>query len=311
MRVLMTICLMAIYNLVLAGPIDTMAFKTPEGVCNKMIEFISFDKGEEKDWDEYRNLFLPNAQKMSFRAQPGASLARQARASNIEEFVRNYGPSYPEKGFEEYAIGVEVQEFNGIANVFQSFYCKTPDGSYEARGVNAFQVVYLNDRWWIASSMFVNESDEIKLPDALLFPEYRSNVYDLTNDQKVRNHSEYDQVYEAMEDYVLGLYNTDQSKIQKSIDSNLRKVGYWYDLKNQKENDNLEMTFDQLYELSGEWNKTGSEANENSIRTITIFDISDKIAIGKLNAVWGIDHFQLAKVENQWKIMNVIWEGKG
>jgi len=32
--------------------IDTMVLKTPEGVAEKMLEFISFEKDEVKDWDE-------------------------------------------------------------------------------------------------------------------------------------------------------------------------------------------------------------------------------------------------------------------
>lgn len=154
--------------------IDTMALKTPEGVAAKMLEFISFEKDEVKDWDEYRNLFLPGAQKLSFRPKDGESLRRQVSAMNIEEFVRYAGPGYPKSGFEEYVIGLDVKEFNGIASVFQSFYCKTLDGSYEARGVNSYQLVFLNNRWWIASTMFVNESEDTKLPNALLFEEYHT-----------------------------------------------------------------------------------------------------------------------------------------
>ena len=134
---------------------DTTSLKTIKGITDKMLEFISFDKDEVKDWDEYRNLFLPSARKTSIRPD-APRLSSQVRSMNIEEFVRYAGPSYPAKGFEEYAIGLDVQEFNGIANVFQSFYCKTPDGSYEARGINSFQLVYLNDRWWIASTMYIN-----------------------------------------------------------------------------------------------------------------------------------------------------------
>ena len=154
--------------------IDSTALKTPEGVAAKMLEFISFEKGEVKDWDEYRNLFLPSAQKFSFRPQPGQPLMKQARALNLEEFSRNAGSSYSKSGFEEYAIGVEVNEFNGIASVFQSFYCKTLGGSYEARGVNSYQMVYLNDRWWIVSTMFINETDDVKLPNDLLFEKYKT-----------------------------------------------------------------------------------------------------------------------------------------
>ena len=137
-----------------------------------MLEFISFEKDEVKDWDEYRNLFLPSARKTSIRPE-APRLSSQVRSMNIEEFVRYAGPNYPAKGFEEYAIGLDVQEFNGIANVFQSFYCKTPDGSYEARGINSFQLVYLNDRWWIASTMYINETDDIKLPNKYLYKQYR------------------------------------------------------------------------------------------------------------------------------------------
>jgi len=154
--------------------VDTLALKTPEGITAKMLEFISFEKDEVKDWDEYRNLFLPGAQKTSLKPKNGESLSRQVRHMNIEEFVRYGGPGYSKNGFEEYVIGVDVKEFNGIASVFQSFYCRTLDGSYEKRGVNSFQLVYLNDRWWIANSMFINESEDVKLPNELLFEKYQT-----------------------------------------------------------------------------------------------------------------------------------------
>jgi len=160
----------------ICSQIDTMALKTPEGVAAKMLEFINFEKGEEKDWDEYRNLFLATAQKLSIR--PDAPPGRQVRARNLEEFVRVGRLSYPSEGFEEIVIGVDVNEFNGIANVFQSFYCKTPSGSYEARGINSYQMVYLQNRWWIAHSMYINETDEIKLPNKYLFPEYQTKESD-------------------------------------------------------------------------------------------------------------------------------------
>lgn len=155
---------------------DSLAYSTPEKLANKMLEFITFEKGEVKDWDDYRNLFLPEANKLSFRPKHGEPLSRQVRSSNLEEFVRYGSAGYSKNGFEEYAIGVDVNEFNGIASVFQSFYCKNGDGSYEARGVNSYQMVYLNGRWWIANTMFINETDDVKLPDDLLFEEYKSKA---------------------------------------------------------------------------------------------------------------------------------------
>ncbi len=172
----MTKCFYIIFSLLipiqLFSQIDTMALKTPEGITAKMLEFISFEKGETKDWNEYRNLFLPTAQKISVK--PDAPPSRQVRTMNLEEFIRYVGPQYPKEGFEEIVIGVDVNEFNGIATVFQSFYCKTPSGSYEARGVNSYQLVYLNDRWWIASTMFINESEDAKLPNKYLYEKYQT-----------------------------------------------------------------------------------------------------------------------------------------
>lgn len=173
-KIIIAISFFSMITLPISGQIDTMSLKSPEGICAKMLKFISFEKDEEKDWDEYRNLFLPGGQKSSFKSRPGEPLYRQVRMWNIEEFVRYGGHTYPEAGFEEYLIGVNVQEFNGIASVFQSFFCRKLDGSYEARGVNSYQLVFLNDRWWIVNTMFTNETEENKLPDSLLFKEYQS-----------------------------------------------------------------------------------------------------------------------------------------
>lgn len=150
---------------------DTMALKTPEGVAALMLEFISCEIGEEKDWEEYRKLFLPNAQKISINRK--APPNRQIRVLTLEEFVRRGREIYPRDGFEETVIGLKVNEFNGIANVFQSFYCKNLKGTYEARGVNSFQLVKAEGRWWIASTSFTNETEDLPLPDELLFEEYR------------------------------------------------------------------------------------------------------------------------------------------
>ncbi len=70
------------------------------------------------------------------------------------------------------------------------------------------------------------------------------------------------------------------------------------------------MTYKQLEKLSVSWNKTGKRTNENSPKKIIIFDVNSKTASAKLTAEWGIDLFHLAKVNKQWKIINVIWQSQ-
>ncbi len=112
----------------------------------------------------------------------------------------------------------------------------------------------------------------------------------------------------AIEDYVNALYEVDPSKIERSVDTTLRKVGYWYDDKSGEYKDNLTMSYQQLYDLAGLWNKEGNRVTPDSPKDILIYEVNDKTATGKLTAEWGIDLFHLAKVNGQWKIMNIIWQ---
>ena len=48
----------------------------------------------------------------------------------------------------------------------------------------------------------------------------------------------------------------------------------------------------------------------HSAKEIEIFDVNSKTASAKLTAEWGIDLFHLAKINDQWKIVNVIWQSQ-
>jgi hypothetical protein len=115
-------------------------------------------------------------------------------------------------------------------------------------------------------------------------------------------------VENAIKDYVEGIYLVDSTRIEKSVDTTLRKVGYWFHPKKKEYLDNLPMSYSQLVRLAARWNKDGSRANEQSPKKIEIYDINSKTASAKLTAAWGIDYFHLSNVNGQWKIMNVIWQ---
>lgn len=115
-------------------------------------------------------------------------------------------------------------------------------------------------------------------------------------------------VLNAVTDYVDALYDVEPSKIERSVDTTLRKIGYWYDEKNNSYRDNLTMTYQQLYDLAGSWNANGDRINDESPKEILIYEVNDKTAVAKLTAEWGIDIFHLAKVDEKWKIYTIIWQ---
>jgi len=149
-----------------------------------MLELISVPQGQSPNWDEYRMLFLPNAQKIYVNSK--APKGRQVRNSSLEEFIRNTGPLYGRDGFEEIVIGQSIDEYNGIAQVFQSFYCKNLIGTYENRGINTYQLVYADDRWWITSVTFANESASNPIPSKYLYSEAEQKQNQADNPKKVK-----------------------------------------------------------------------------------------------------------------------------
>ena len=129
-----------------------------------------------------------------------------------------------------------------------------------------------------------------------------------SQDSHSQSHDNQVAVKNAILDYVEGLYEVDPSRIQNSVHMELRKRGYWYDQEIKDYRDNVDMTYQQLYDLSSKWNKDGKGANAESPKRIDIFDVTDKTASAKLTAEWGIDYFHLVKLEGKWVIMNVMWQ---
>jgi hypothetical protein len=82
--------------------------------------------------------------------------------------------------------------------------------------------------------------------------------------KKEFNTQDYKKVKSTILDYVEGLYLVDSKRIDKSVDTKLRKIGYWFNPEKKGYIDNLEMTHSQLSNLAAKWNKNGKNANENS-----------------------------------------------
>jgi hypothetical protein len=124
----------------------------------------------------------------------------------------------------------------------------------------------------------------------------------------IADHPERAGVEATILDYVEALYLVDSTRIEQSVHPELRKRGYWYNEEEEKYYDNLDMTYEQLRKLAANWNESGEQANETTIKKIDIYDVNDRTASAKLTAAWGIDYFHLAKLDGKWYIMNVLWQ---
>lgn len=141
---------------------DATAVKNIDGIVKEVLRIISGEEGKVRDWDAFANLFLPSATFTVHSHDDSVSLP--VETVSLQEFITLMDDPYYDRGFLEQGIDIAVNEYNGIAQVFQSYYARDSEG-YEEEGINSYQLVYFNDRWWIANLLWTGDSNGVKVPD--------------------------------------------------------------------------------------------------------------------------------------------------
>lgn len=111
----------------------------------------------------------------------------------------------------------------------------------------------------------------------------------------------------AAMDYIEALYQAQPDRIVRSVHPKLTKVGFF---KKQGETAYSEtpMTYDQLVNLAGSWNKEGKRPVATAPKEVAVYEVLNQTASAKVTALWGIDYLHLAKYDGKWKIINILWQ---
>jgi hypothetical protein len=117
-------------------------------------------------------------------------------------------------------------------------------------------------------------------------------------------HADYPSVIQAVLDYVEGVYETDPTRIERSVHPELAKRGFFV---TEKEITESTMSYAQFIEHTKTYNKDG-HFPPDAPKEIIIYDVLDHTASVKLVAAWGIDYMHLAKDDGTWKIIHVLWQ---
>jgi hypothetical protein len=143
--------------------LDTSIVKTIEGTIGETYKIITGERGENRNWEAFRQLFTPDAQiSVLVHDTIGRGIVK---TYTLEEFVRIGMQYYESDGFIEYPLKTVINEYNGIANVFQSYYAKELD--IEEEGVNSFQLIFDSERWWVTSILWTSNMNGVELPEEL------------------------------------------------------------------------------------------------------------------------------------------------
>ena len=114
-----------------------------------------------------------------------------------------------------------------------------------------------------------------------------------------------DAISQAVLNYANSAYEVKPELVDQSVHPKLQKIGY---VLREGEYRELWMNYYELKQLVAGWNKEGRFDPATAKREIKVLDRLDRTAVARLDAEWGIDFFQLAKLDGTWTIMNVIWQ---
>lgn len=109
--------------------------------------------------------------------------------------------------------------------------------------------------------------------------------------------------------YIEGFYEGDVGKLKVAISPNLRKHGFW----KKKDSDTYipagEFPFSKALNYAKNVREKKNYAKSDSPKKVELLEVSEKIAISKVYANWGIDYMLLAKNDGKWMIYQILWEG--
>lgn len=117
------------------------------------------------------------------------------------------------------------------------------------------------------------------------------------------------EVTQACLNYIEGFYEGDTSKLVACFQPYMYKVGYWKNKKTERYEDQGRMTYDEAMEYALNVKEKKQFPRANAPKKVEVLDVMEHIAAAKITAWWGYDYILLAKVDGQWKIEQVLWQG--
>lgn len=134
-----------------------------DAIMAAVYDVISGEAGEPRDWDRMRSLFIPGA-----RLIPNQG--GQVMVMSVEDYIERGSAFFAQNGFFEAEISRKTDRYGDIVQIFSTYeaYKSADDAEPFLRGINSFQLVYQNDRWWIVTIFWEAESEDNPIPEKYL-----------------------------------------------------------------------------------------------------------------------------------------------
>lgn len=147
-----------------ADPADV---ESVDAIITALYASISGPAGQERQWDRFRSLLIPEARLLPVRpTEEGAALA----IFDIDAYINQVRDYFLDNGFFEVEISRTEESFGHILHAFSTYesYQNEEDTEPFARGINSIQLMHDGNRWWIVHIMWDAEREGQPIPQQYL-----------------------------------------------------------------------------------------------------------------------------------------------
>ena len=143
--------------------------KSPDAILNAVYDVISGGKGQARDWNRMRSLFLPDARLIpAISVPPTAEQPAHVDAImlTINGYIARSSARMIANGFFEHSIHNETEQFGNIFHIWSTYDSRdnADDPKPFARGINSFQLLNDGKRYWIVNIFWDAESPDHPIP---------------------------------------------------------------------------------------------------------------------------------------------------
>jgi len=143
--------------------------KSPEAILNAVYSVISGGKGQARDWDRMRSLFVPDAHLIPSVTPPataGDPAHNDVIFFTVDGYIARSNTRMTTDGFFEHSIHNEIEEFGNIVQIWSTYESRhdPADPAPFARGINSFQLLKDGDRYWVVNIFWDSESPTNRIP---------------------------------------------------------------------------------------------------------------------------------------------------
>ena len=148
-----------------ADPADV---STIDAIMASVYDVISGAAGEQRDWDRFRSLFVPEGRLIPVGVGPDGKVGKFVMS--VEDYAERADGWFAGTGFYEIESHRVTEQYGHIAHVFSTYESRrsADDAEPFMRGINSFQLMNDGERWWVVSIFWEAEAPNRPIPEEYL-----------------------------------------------------------------------------------------------------------------------------------------------